>query len=309
MYRRHFLASALSAPALFGKSSIGLDRISLLTDEAAKTEDEAIAFAHQYGLKWLELRGVPSGNPNRGQTYAFMEPEPLKAMAKRLKDERLKVSFLNTPMLKFGLPGTEPARNRPEAPEAKEKRQAREQQQFAQRMDDLRKAIRAAHIFDVKKIRVFTFTRVAEPETLFPRIAEIIGELCVVAEKEGVQLLVENEGSCNVATSAETAALMKLVPSKAFGINWDPVNALSRKETPYPDGYKLLPKERLHNVQMKARALIIGPDLLDWKAIFADLARDGYKGQVGLETHVFDGTLVEKAHLCMAEIKKLTAKA
>jgi sugar phosphate isomerase/epimerase len=210
-------------------------------------------------------------------------------------------------MLKFQMPGTEPARVRQETPEARAKRQAREQQQFDQRLSDLDKAIRAAEIFNVRKIRVFTFTRVADPVALFPKIAQVLEEMGAIAAKRGMKLLIENEGSCNVATSGEMTDLLKLVPNQAIGINWDPVNGMSR-EKPFPEGYNLMPKARLGNVQMKARALVIGPDLLDWGAIYDALARDGYKGQVGLETHVFDGTLIEKAHLCMKEIARLASR-
>ena len=301
MYRRNFLLSTLAAPALFGAKRIDLSRISLLTDEIARTPAAAIAFAKQYGIRWVELRGVPGG----GGTYAFMPEEKLREVAKELKDAGLAVSFLNTPMLKFGLPGSEPARRREEASDVKMARNEREKQQFERRIDDLRKAIRAAHIFGVKGVRVFTFSRVAEPESVFPRVAQVLDEMVAIAEKEGVELLVENEASCNVATCAELKRICELVPRKGFGINWDPVNALNSTEKPFPDGYALLPKKRIHNVQMKARALVIGPDFMDWGGVFKALTKDGYKGKVGLETHVFDGTLIEKAHLCMKKIQEL----
>jgi hypothetical protein len=32
---------------------------------------------------------------------------------------------------------------------------------------------------------------------------------------------------------------------------------------------------------------------------------DGYKGQIGLETHYFDGTKLERSHLAMDKIIKL----
>ncbi|MBI5282177.1 MAG: sugar phosphate isomerase/epimerase [Candidatus Solibacter usitatus] len=300
MLRRRFLLSPLAAPSLFGGSRIDLSRLSLLTDEVGKTHAEAVAFARQYGIGWLELRRVPG----ESRTYAYMEEPKLRELAADLKANGLKVSFLNTPMLKFQLPGTEPARGRTETPEQKTKREEREKQQFDNRLADLRKVIRAAHILGVRDIRVFTFTRVAEPESVFPRVAQVLDEMAAIASKEGIRLLVENEGSCNVATSAELKRICELVPRKGFGINWDPVNGMSR-EKPFPDGYALLPKKRIGNVQMKARALVIGPDFLDWPAILQALARDGYKGKVGLETHVFDGTLIEKSHLCLKKLREI----
>jgi sugar phosphate isomerase/epimerase len=303
MLRRTFLLAGAAAPALFGANKIDWGRISLLTDEIAKTPADAIAFAKQYAIRWVELRGLPG----QGRSYFLMEPDELRSAAQELKDAGLKVSFLNTSMLKFSLPDTDPPRRTPETPEQKEKRVARDTQMLARRQEDLRKAIRAAQAFDIDMVRIFTFTRLAEPESVYQRVADLIGELALSARKEGIKLLIENEGSCNVATSAELAAMLKLVGEKNVGINWDPVNGMNRKEAPFPDGYKLLPQDRLWNVQMKARALVIGPDFIDWGAVYRALEADGYQGKVGLETHVFDGTLIEKSHLCMEAIRKIVA--
>jgi hypothetical protein len=303
MNRRLFLAGAFAGPALFARPRIDRSRISVLTDECGITPEASIAFAKQYGLRWVELRDVP-GRKEGQRGYIFQPESDLLATARTFKENQLKVSFLNTGMLKFQMPGTELARPRQESPEQKTQRLAREQQQFDRRMEDLDKALRCAEIFGVRKIRVFTFSRVADPPALFPKIVPVLQEMAAVARKKGMQLLIENEGSQNVATSAELAQILALLPDPAIGINWDPVNGMSR-EKPFPDGYALLPKARLHNVQMKARGLIIGPDLIDWAGIFAALAQDGYKGEVGLETHVFDGTLIEKAHLSIKEILRL----
>lgn len=294
----------LGAARAFAAGRIGLDRISLLTDEIARTPEDAIAFCKQYGVQWVELRGVPG----KGGTYAFLEEADLRATAKQLREAGLRVSFLNTPLLKFPLPGTEPARRRNETPEQRAMREKRDQALFERRHEDLAKALRTAEIFDVRLVRVFTFTRVAEPAALLPRVAELLDEMLPAARRAGVRLLVENEGSCNVATSAELRRLCELVSDETLGINWDPVNAISPGERPWPDGYRELPVRRVGNVQMKARGLVIGPDFVPWKEIFDALAADGYAGRIGLETHVFDGTLIEKAHLCMQEILKLTGR-
>jgi sugar phosphate isomerase/epimerase len=299
--RRQLLATALAAPALSAQKRIGLNRISAITDEIGKTPGDSIAFARQYGLRWVELRGIPGNKVY----YATMPEAELRPIAKEFAANGLKVSFLNTALLKFTLPGTEAVRRRQESEEARARRQANEVRLFERRMEDLEIAIRAAHAFDVAKIRVFTFSRVEAPETLFQRIVEVLGPMVKKAEKEGVQLLVENEASCNVASCAELASMMKMLPSKAFGINWDPLNGTSLKEVPFPDGYALLPKKRIGNVQIKARSILEGPQRLDWAAILQALEKDDYRGQVGLETHVFDGTLIEASHACMREIRRI----
>lgn len=306
MTRRELLAATLASPALFAKTNkIGRSRLSAITDEIAKTPADAIAFAKLYGMQWLELRDVPG----RKIVYnALPEPE-LKAAAKEFQDAGIKISFLNSGMLKFALPGTEPKRSRPESPEAKAKRMASDQKRFADRMDELDKAIRAAHILGCTKVRVFAFLRVEEPEKIYPRVVDVIGEMTKVAEREKIQLLLENEGSCNVGTSAELATFLKLLPSKALGLNWDPLNAVALKESVFPEGYSLLPKKKIWNVQYKGRSILDYPQKMDWAAIIHALEKDGYQGQLGLETHIFGEEQVQRSHESTKAMLKIVGDA
>jgi sugar phosphate isomerase/epimerase len=202
-----------------------------------------------------------------------------------------------------------PVRRRQETPEAREKRTAADKARFERRLDDLHTAIRTAHIFGVDKIRVFTGSRVAEPESTFPRVAEIIDEMAHIAGKEKVYLLIENEGSCNIASSAELAKIMQMIPNKWVALNWDPQNTLGTKEVPFPDGYNLLPKKRILNVQVKGKGVMPeSKEKLDWKAIIQALEKDGYAGKIGLETHIFDGTLIQAAHVSMKEILRIVGE-
>jgi sugar phosphate isomerase/epimerase len=172
-------------------------------------------------------------------------------------------------------------------------------------MDDLRTAMRNCHILGVDLLRVFTGSRVEEPEKLYPRIVDVLGEMALEAEKEKIRLLIENEGSCNIGTSAELTNLLKLIPSKWVGINWDSLNGLALHENPFPDGYQVLPKERIYNVQIKGKTLLDYPEKLDWKAIFQTLQRDGYRGRLGLETHIFGEGQVAASHSSMQEILRI----
>ncbi|HLH16430.1 MAG TPA: sugar phosphate isomerase/epimerase family protein [Bryobacteraceae bacterium] len=303
MTRRDLLAAAAAACALplHARGRFDKSRISAITDEIGKSTEESIAFAHQYGLTHVEIR-----NPPGNRTEYFMLPEAeIKADAVRFEREGLKVSFVNTSLLKFAWPGTEPPRRRPETPEARAKRLAAEQARWDRRMEDLHKAVRCAQIMGCDKVRVFTGSRLADPPSLYGRIAETIGEMALTAEKEKVYLLIENEGSQNVGTSAELAEILKRIPSKWVGCNWDPHNAYG-KETSYPDGYSLLPKKRILNVQVKGKGVMpSSPEKEDWKAIMQALEKDGYKGEIGLETHIFDGTLIAAAHTSMEEIMRI----
>jgi sugar phosphate isomerase/epimerase len=308
MYRRSFLAATIAAalPAPSAPRRIDSSRVSAITDEVAHSPAEAIDFAHKFGMKWLSLRDVPSTEAKKN-SYHSLDPSMLQQAKAEFMDAAIGISFLDTPFLKFTLPGTEPKRSRPEEPTAKEKRLAREKTEFENRLADLRLGIRACHAFDCPQLRIFTFTRVAEPESLFPRIAEIIGELSAVAEKEGVRLLIENEASQNAGTSAETAKLIKLLP-RNVGINWDSLNGLALGEKPYPDGYESLPKDRNWNVHVKGKSVLDYPEHQDWPAILSALERDGFTGRLELETHIFGDQQVAASHASMKEIMSLLTK-
>jgi sugar phosphate isomerase/epimerase len=308
MDRRSFLAATIAAaiPAPAAPRRIDSSRVSAISDEISRSPAEAIEFAHKFGMQWLSLRDIPSNDPKK-ISYHSLEPAMLQRAKAEFKAGGVGISFLDSPFLKFGLPGTEPKRAKPEEPAAREKRLAREKAQFDNRMEDLRLGIRACHAFDCTQARIFTFSRVAEPESLFPRIADIIGELSTAAEKEGIRLLIENEASQNCGTSAETAKLIKLLP-RNVGINWDSLNGLALGEKPYPDGYESLPKDRNWNVHVKGKSLLDYPEHLDWPAILTALERDGFTGRLELETHIFGDTQVAASHASMTEIMRLLAK-
>lgn len=304
MTRRELLAATLAAPALWAKHHFDRSRLSAITDEIGKTPEDSLAFAKEYGLQWIELRSVPP----KGKEYIYLGEPELKAAAASFRAAGLKVSFLNSSLMKYAWPGIDPAPRKQDTEAAAAKRIAGGAARYEKRMEDLKNALHACQILGVDKLRVFTGTRAAEPEKYYPRIAEIIGEMAFVAEKEKIHLLIENEGSCNVATSAESAAIMKLIPSRWVGLNWDPQNAISR-ETPFPDGYATLPKKRVLNVQFKGKGIMPeSKEKLDWKSILQALDRDGYKYCVGLETHIFDGTLIQAANISMKEMQRIVGE-
>jgi sugar phosphate isomerase/epimerase len=306
MNRRSFLAATLAAavPSRAAVQRIDSSRVSAISDEISRSQAESIDFAHKFGMQWLSLRDVPAPLAAKKISYHTLEPDQLKQAAAEFKNAGIKISFLDTPFLKFDLPGTTPKRTRPEEPAAKEARAARNQKMFDNRMEDLRLGIRASHAFDCSMVRIFTFTRVAEPESVFPRVADVIGEYAKVCEKEGIRLLIENEASQNAGTSAETAKLLKILP-RNVGVNWDTLNGVPLGEKSFPDGYETLPKDRIWNVHAKGKSLLDYPDHLDWPGILDALERDGFTGRLELETHIFGEGQVVASHASMTEIMRL----
>ena len=183
---------------------------------------------------------------------------------------------------------------------------ASEAAKWGRRKEDVEKAVNAAVILGCDKIRIFTGSRVADPKSMYPRIVEVMNELEPIAAAKKVHLLIENEGSQNIGTSQEIADIMAMLPSKWIGFNWDPQNALPLHERPWPDGYAVLPKKRMLNIQFKGKGIMAAsPEKLDWAAIVGALNRDGYAYQIGLETHLFDGTMLAAAHESMENMLRI----
>jgi hypothetical protein len=287
--RELLVGGAASASILWARSRWDRTRISAITDEIAGNPDDAVAFAHEHGLQFVEIRNQPGTN----KEYAAIREADIMADAAHFVNENVKVSCVNTSLLKFNWPESQPAQTAPPEPGQGEKRLASEKTRWDNRMDDLRKALRCAQIMGADKVRIFAGSRAADPSTALQRTADTIGEMALEAEKQKISLLLENDAATNVATCAELAAVMKLLPSKWVGINWKPAGG----------GYALLPKKRILNVHAQGLSLNPGtPESEDWKAILLALDHDGYSGRIGLEMGVFDSTRAAAAQAALDQL-------
>src|SRR5215475_7926845 len=93
MTRRELLAFAAVSTTTSVRARTHWDksRISALTDEIGNTTDEAIAFAHKYGLQCIEIRDRKAPG-NRKEYFTLSEAE-IKADAIRFASEGLKVTY------------------------------------------------------------------------------------------------------------------------------------------------------------------------------------------------------------------------
>jgi hypothetical protein len=91
--RRRALASigALAAWPVFARSHISRSRVSAVTDEIGKTQQDAIAAIEQYKLQLVELRRVP-GSPK--EFASLTEPE-LKHALTELAVAKIRVAILH----------------------------------------------------------------------------------------------------------------------------------------------------------------------------------------------------------------------
>ena len=183
----------------------------------------------------------------------------------------------------------------------------------------LSRSIELAKAFNTDRVRCFDFWRLDDQAPYRAAINEKLLDAAGKAGKAGILLVLENEMSCNTATGAEAAQVLAAVKSPHLMLNWDPGNAAEGGEIPYPNGYDLLPKERIGHCHCKDSVkkpdgkyawAAMGKGMIDWTGQFAALKRDGYHYAVSLETHWRGaGTPEESTRQSWAGMKTLLEKA
>jgi len=125
---------------------------------------------------------------------------------------------------------------------------------------------------------------------------------------------------CNTGTGKEAAVTLSQVQEPNFMLNWDPGNSATfAGDTPYPNDYELLPKNRIGHCHCKDTIrkpgggfewAPVGGGMIDWVGQFRAFERDGYHYAVSLETHWRGaGTPEASSRASMAGLKKSLAQA
>jgi L-ribulose-5-phosphate 3-epimerase len=255
--------------------------IAAITDEFSPNLARTIPLMREIGMTGAELRVV------NGKNIMDLAPDELKRAHDLLAEAGLQVLSIASPLLKCVLPNAPELDSRFQHDVFASKHTYEDQPRLTEH------AFRIAKMFGAKVVRVFSYWRTVEPTRCFDAIVKSLTQLAEQGAAEGIIVGLENEHACNVGTAAESAAVLAAVQHKNLQLVWDPANALVAGETPFPDGYHLLPKERIVHVHakdchMEGEKPIWGPlgtRHVDWKGQIAALVNDGYRGAISLETH------------------------
>lgn len=275
-------AVALSAGFASGERFDYPWKLGIITDEVSPDLQLTLnSFYPKYGLKWAEIRDVKLNGKSQ-YVYKSATPDQLKQIRKELDDAGVKLSVLDTAVYKDALPGTTPAGVSRQELNAGEG-------DFAQQLDELKRAAVAAHSLGTDKVRIFTFLRVSDPDSVFPQILDNLYKALAVAKEENVVLLVENEFSCNTATGTESGKLLQSVSDSRLKLNWDPGNCFVAGEQPFPKGWNAFDHTRIGHIHLKDAAgkewRPIGGGKIDFIGQFQALKKMQYSETMSLETH------------------------
>lgn len=255
--------------------------IAAITDEFSPDLSLAIPMLKEIGMSGAELRVV------NGKNIMDLNKDELKQAKDSLGTAGLKVISIASPLLKCVLPNAPDVDSRFQHDIFASKHTFEDQPRLTDR------ALELAAFFGAPIIRVFSYWRTVQPEKCFDAITKALSNLADKAASHNVIIGLENEHACNVGTAAESAKVLAAVDHPHLKLVWDPANALVGGENPFPDGYRLLPKNRIAHVHakdchMEGHTPIWGPlgtRHVDWKGQIAALLEDGYNGFVSLETH------------------------
>jgi sugar phosphate isomerase/epimerase len=256
-------------------------RIAAITDEYSPDLATALVAMVETGMTGAELRVV------WGKNILDLSDDELARARELLREKNLEVISIASPLLKCVLPGAPPVDTRFQHDVFASKHTFDDQPRLAERAFDV------AHFFGASIIRVFSYWRTVEPEECFDGVVTALTGLARSAGSANLIIGLENEHACNIATGAETARVLRAVDHPALKVVWDPANALVSGEVPYPNGYRLLPAQRIAHVHVKDCHMEghkpvwgpVGTRAIDWKGQVAALVADGYTGWLSLETH------------------------
>jgi len=293
-------------------------RLAAITDEISQEFEYALDVMLEYGALGAELRGL------WGTNIADLSDDQVARARQALKERGMAVAGLATPFYKCDLSAD--AANPGEDAGAMHLAQARTmEQQIAM----LERCIELAHAFETPFLRVFAFWRktVMTPE-IETQIVAAFETPVAMAEKAGVTLLLENEHACFVGSGGEAARILAQIPSPNLRAVWDPGNAFSLGERPFPEGYEAIKPYMVHlhvkdaveidtpDHGKQVKWCVVGEGDIDYAGHFAALKRDGYTGWVSLETHYRPlqgsgpdgkGTPEDGSRPCLAYLQKVLA--
>ncbi len=290
--RRQFIAglgACAAFPHLLRQSTKSLRlqfpfRVSVITDEISQDFGHACEIAaNEFGMSWVELRGLWNKN------ILSLDAKEIAEAGRILDKFDLRVTDIASPLFKVDWPGAPKSKFSPATA------QFNADFTFDQQGGVLDRCISLAKSFRTERIRCFDFWRLDDQAPYRVPMNRMLLDAASKAGAQGLTLLLENEPACNTATGDEAAKVLASIPSPNLFLNWDPGNAATLGERPYPDGYQRLPKERIGHCHCKDAKkkpdgsgydwAPVGGGEIDWTGQFRALQRDGYHLGLSLETH------------------------
>ncbi|MFA5184270.1 MAG: Gfo/Idh/MocA family oxidoreductase [Patescibacteria group bacterium] len=265
--------------------------ISIINDEISDNLKETVAFLKSHKLSQLEMRSLGKKN------VANLPFVQLMRHAAYLKKNKIRVSALASPLLKWGYQGG-PAKGN-----------ILNSHHYKHQAEGCEKIFKIADVFRTRFIRIFSFLRyegfnIADLDAAIKKLLEL-------AEKYDKILLIENEPVCNIKTCRDLADFINRFPSKRLRVLLDPGNLYHDGD--YLDYSSLEPiKGLISYVHIKDYSKESGGYIqlakggINYKRFFSWINKDGRSDIIfSLETHVSPERRLVDTAASLVKLKEL----
>jgi L-ribulose-5-phosphate 3-epimerase len=280
-------------------------RLAAITDEFSPDLEVALEAMTSVGMTGVELRTIG------GRNIVDLSDSDIETIVVAARRRQMDIVSIASPLLKCVLPDGPPVDGRFQQDVFGSPFTFEDQPRLTRRVFEI------ARFTGARIIRVFSYWRTVDPPRCEDRVVAALHALAEEAATHDVTIGLENEYACNVGTAAESARLLHRLAHRHLQLIWDPANAFILGDVPYPDGYRLLPRERIVHVHVKDCVMRdgrgcwgpIGEMGIDWAGHIGALARAGYQGWLSLETHWTgpSGDKLEASVICGQRLRALVA--
>lgn len=245
--------------------------LSVITDEISQDPIVAMDLAVQHGLDGIELRSAWD------TPVELLSAQEQQRLLDGAKERNLKISAIASSFMKEDWGKDDRAK--------------------------FDRIVKACHFFETDTFRGFSFW--ASESYSDEAFAAYLAAYDELLEREGLNLMLENDPSVNLSTGFDLARFFDKHNFRNIGILWDPGNDIytcGNAVIPYPDEYRAVQPFARH-VHVKdavyengeGKGVALGDGWMDFAGQFQNLAEDGYHGWLTLEPHFrLEGQLNEE---------------
>lgn len=280
-------------------------KISIITDEISADPETAIELGAEWGVHDFELRGFFT---DRAPMLSNYQRQHLRDV---LEEHEAKIIAIGPGLFKCAYPPERPTR----LPLGWMERGVHDAWSDARRVVDyhlhelLPASLDYANELGSHTLVIFGFDRAGAAAGPAPEaVLDCLRYAAERAQAAGIQIALENEDGFWADTGMRTAELIRTVSHASLGINWDPGNAFSAGDAPFPEGYQHVRglvrhvhfKDAIRRADGAVEQAVEGQ--IDWVGQIQALEEDGYEGFISVETH-----MRPKVHSARASLERLVA--
>src|SRR6516164_9190617 len=178
-------------------------RVAVINDEITQDFGRACEIAaREFGMEWIELRGMWNKN------LLKLDAKEIEEARRILERNKLRVTDIASPLFKVDW------KDAPKSQYSPKRDQFNADFSFTQQDEVLERSIELAKAFRTDRVRCFDFWRLEDQAPYRDAMNEKLQDAATKAGKQNVILVLENETSCNTATGAEAANVLRAVKSR-----------------------------------------------------------------------------------------------